>query len=691
MLHAHDLDEESGREVTLSPYHSPQQRVGVEILERKAGNHAFSGKSSSYARIQSDSRCDVDELAQTEANGKGNVIDLSHKSRYLWIHRLSTATSKRPRLFGASVIFVVFVIPCIIVIIILSHHASTSAYNSSPYESFSMTTQSTNGLIATDTQQCSQIGADILSKGGNAVDAAIAASFCLGVISPASSGIGGGCFILIYNQTSHYSEFIDSREVAPKAATQDMFNSDVLLAQDGGLAIAVPGEVRGLYLAYQRHSSGHISWADLIAPAATLAEHWIISSYVGNLIQTSLKPHIESGLFPEISKLYRAPNGQIKRTGDSVQQPTLAHTLRMIGEVGPDYLYVTMASTLAAEIQAAGGIITTDDIAAFHPTVMPALKANISGYQYLGVGGSSSGGAVVAGLLKYMFSFVEPLNTLGNIYYHRLLEGMKHVFAVRLSLGDPQYVNTTAPLDALLSDAYMSSLAALRTSDHHTQPLDTYGGMFNMSYANKVDHGTSHISVLDSHGLAVAMTTTVNTYFGSKVISPSTGLLFNNEMDDFSIPNALNYFGLASSPLNFIAPGKKPLSSMSPSMLLDKYGNIRLVGGASGGPRIITATAQTILNYIGRGMDIVSAVTAPRVHNQLVGTEDLEAQSLIIGGSIVMPDSIWKLLQSTCQQNLTAQTGSMGVAQFISVDPDTGIRTAVSDPRKNGRPAVQKH
>lgn len=181
-----------------------------------------------------------------------------------------------------------------------------------------------------------------------------------------------------------------------------------------------------------------------------------------------------------------------------------------------------------------------------------------------------------------MSSFSEPLISLGNLYYHRLAEAMKHTFAIRLHLGDPSYVDSEGPLSALLSDKYMSGLANLNTSDFDVQLLSTYGGEYSTKNIIKNDHGTTHISIIDSDGNAVALTSTINTYFGSKVISKSTGIIFNNEMDDFSIPNSPNYFGLAPSPLNFPEPFKRPLSSMSPSILLDKHGKVRLIGGASG-------------------------------------------------------------------------------------------------------------
>lgn len=576
---------------------------------------------------------------------------------------------KRPRLFGATVVVLALVIPFMIATIVLSSllishlHSSDKSPTSSAndYSDYSVT--SSLGVVATDNPICSQIGADVLDRGGNAVDAAVAAAFCLGVISPGASGIGGGCYLLYYNENNGDRVFIDSREVAPAAAHATMFESEPLKAQNGGLAVAVLAEVKGLHLAFERYGSGNVTWSSLLEPAAVLAESWTVSKVVETTL-LEVEPQLKSGNFPGLSALYLTSEGNLKVHGDTVQEPQLAHTLRQIGIYGPAYIYETMAPVLAAEINAAGGNMTAHDISSYEPNVLTPISAEIAGYEYLGVGGSSSGGAVVLGLLKYLFSYDQPLTHWGDLYYQRLIEGMKHVFAIRLALGDPDYVNTTAPFDALLSDTYMEHLRSL-SSDTHTLPLDNYGGVFNVTYSTTTDHGTSHISVFDASGRAVSMTSTINTYFGSKVVSPSTGILFNDQMDDFSIPGAANYFGLAPSPLNYPAPGKKPLSSMSPSMLLtlpsvsaassrvttasvttkttkmhehhsDKHvtsttddghhrlrraskssndegqssavtasettsslttssssrQKVRLIGGASGGPRIITATAQ---------------------------------------------------------------------------------------------------
>jgi gamma-glutamyltranspeptidase/glutathione hydrolase/leukotriene-C4 hydrolase len=436
------------------------------------------------------------------------------------------------------------------------------------------------------------MGVGILKQGGNAIDASITTALCLGVVSPMSSGIGGGCFIVFHDKVKGSNVFIDSREIAPSAATETMFEQNPLLAQNGGLAVAVLAEVKGLYLAWQQHGSGALAWKDLVLPVATLAQRWSISAQLSANLEEHAREHLLSGNYPELSKLYLRSDGQLKRTGDIVEQPALAKTLQQIADAGPSYIYDTMAKTLAEEIVAAGGVVTEQDIRHYEPIVYPALETQFMGFRYLGAGGSSSGGAIVAGILKFMSSYAEPLVSQGLLYTHRLVEGMKHGFAMRLHLADPEYVNTTEVVRALLSYDFMRDLQ-LHTMDDTVLPLAAYGGKYNMTYISPPDSGTTHLSVVDKQGNAVALTSTINTYFGSKVVSPSTGILFNNQMDDFSIPGASNYFGLAPSPFNYPAPYKRPLSSMSPSIILEgATGKLRLVGGGSGGPHIITATLQ---------------------------------------------------------------------------------------------------
>jgi gamma-glutamyltranspeptidase/glutathione hydrolase/leukotriene-C4 hydrolase len=676
--------------MTNSPIHSNiQSNIPSNIELAKITS------SDEFHSINIDDDDDDDDNNNNNLNSKIREYKFGYYNNIIRIFKGYSVTS--PIKYGSFITFILCGLPLLITTIVLSvlltnNNSSTIKYESTTndnvnqFQSYMAT--SSIGAVATDTLDCSVIGTNILNLGGNAVDAAIASALCVGVLSPASSGIGGGCYILIHMNDTGDREFIDSREFAPAGATNSMFESDPIKAQNGGLAIAVIAELKGLYSAHERHGSGIISWSDLVMPASIIAEKSIISSELASYIIKS-ESELLSGNYTGLSDLYLNSNGELKVEGDIVERPIFANTLKLIAEHGPDYIYKTMASTLAQEIQDAGGIVTTNDILNYTINIQEPINTNVMGHVYVGSSGSSSGGAVVGGILKFVEGYLDPLVSQGGIYYHRLAEAMNHAFAIRISLGDPAFVNTTGPIDALLSENYMGELRGI-TSDTHCLSLIEYGGKYNYTHASIEDHGTTHLSVVDSKGNAVALTSTINTYFGSKVVSPSTGIIFNNQMDDFSIPNSANYFGLHPSPVNYPEPGKRPLSSMSPSLVLDSSGSkVRLIGGGSGGPRIITATVQVILNFIGLGMDLLSAVTEPRIHTQLFPQYvDVEDHYLVSGLKIQASSLVYKSLLNR-YHNITHHNGSMGVSQFISIDPDSNLITAVSDPRKGGIPSGQ--
>jgi gamma-glutamyltranspeptidase/glutathione hydrolase/leukotriene-C4 hydrolase len=280
-------------------------------------------------------------------------------------------------LFIICLIISVFVLS--LVVTVLNNKLTNKDNNSNNKPNWSeFYITSTNGAVATDNKICSRIGVEVLKKGGNAVDAAIASVLCLGVISPASSGIGGGCFIVIHNATNEKNVFIDSREYAPDASNATMFVNQAIKAQDGALAIAVFSELKGLYLSWQKHGSGKVSWKDLVSPAAKLAEKWTISPQLSKYIK-EIKTQLLSGDYEELSLLYLDKNKNLKKTGDIVVQKKLSETLKKIATDGPDYLYKTNAAIIASEIQQAGGIVTEKDIVEYEPKVYPALEAEVLG------------------------------------------------------------------------------------------------------------------------------------------------------------------------------------------------------------------------------------------------------------------------------------------------------------------------
>jgi gamma-glutamyltranspeptidase len=292
-----------------------------------------------------------------------------------------------------------------------------------------------NGTVATDVYECSRVGAEVLYEGGNAIDAAIAAAFCLGVLSPASSGIGGGCMMVHYDAAADSAVFMDSREVAPAGASPDMFvdteNTGLQPSLNGGLAVGVLAEVKGLYLAHEQRGSGRIPWSRLVAPAAELAKSWVINDNVATSIR-GVQEHLFSGEYPELSALYLKKNGTaVKEKGDSVQQPLLSQTLALIGQYGADYIYKNMSAAIARDIQEAGGIVTQEDIEGYEPRLHEPVSADLLGFRYYGASGASSGGATVAGILSFMGNHLQPLAGLPRADYdHLYAEASSHAFAV---------------------------------------------------------------------------------------------------------------------------------------------------------------------------------------------------------------------------------------------------------------------
>lgn len=456
-----------------------------------------------------------------------------------------------------------------------------------------------HGAVAADHPVCSNIGLAILrDAGGNAIDAAVAVALCLGVANPASSGLGGGAFILIHadepnsealppfvdaTTNSHPStsgkitEVVDCREVAPAAATRDMYKGKSELASEqGGLAIGVPGELRGLELAHARH--GRLPWAKVVEPAMELAEKGVpvnpnlateIKIMATHFGQPSNKG-IDFGLRSFLTKRDSWDSPLVE--GDLLKNPTLAETLRAIRNGGSDALYKGVrAAQLAQDIQNAGGIVTQNDIESYKATLRtPIVAHDIHGFSIAGVPPPSSGGAAIVGAARFLAGFSSPLASFADtLSVHRMVEACKHVFSIRMSLSDPAFDKDTVTdaINDLVTGPYMEELRKI-TRDNETLPLSQYGGTKwaqlseadtamkatdakegdrrrlggrHFGYLN--DGGTSHFSIVDRDGNAVSMTTSVNTYFGSKVISKSQGIVLSNTMDDFANPGAPNHFG----------------------------------------------------------------------------------------------------------------------------------------------------
>ncbi|KAH1196522.1 Glutathione hydrolase 1 [Glycine max] len=461
-----------------------------------------------------------------------------------------------------------------------------------------------NGAVATDDRRCSRIGKDVLREGGHAVDAAVASSLCLGVVSPASSGLGGGAFLLL-RLNNGVAKAFDMRETAPALASKDMYAGNTTLKAKGGLSVAVPGELAGLHEAWKQH--GKLPWKRLVKPAEILARRGFkVSPYLHKQMEETESDILEDKGLRSIF----APNGKLLKIGDICYNKKLAKTLRTISESGPKAFYEGLIGlNLVKDVQNAGGILSMKDLKSYTVKQKEPISNDVLGLKLLGMP-PPSGGHPMMLLLNILDQYKLPSGLSGALGFHREIEALKHVFAVRMNLGDPDFVNITGVLSDMLSHRFANVLKN-DINDNKTFGPSHYGSRWNQIH----DHGTSHLSIIDPERNAISMTSTVNAYFGSKILSPSTGIVLNNEMDDFSMPRNVTKDVPPPAPANFVMPGKRPLSSMSPTIAL-KDGKLKAVVGASGGAFIIGGTAEVLLNHFVKGMDPFSSVTTPRVYHQ---------------------------------------------------------------------------
>lgn len=540
------------------------------------------------------------------------------------------------------------------------------------------------GAVAADHPLASEAGAEILRAGGNAIDAAVATSFALSVVRPYSCGIGGGGFMVIYlkndpsgGHDTPLATAIDYRERAPHAITPDYFEDKPDdWSRTSGAAVGVPGTVAGLLHALEEY--GTLDRATVMAPAIRLAREGFEADAH---MRRALEGVPESAAW--IIETFREPAQQ----GRPITNPAQARALEWIAERGHEGFYEgPIAQAIAARARSAGGLLTEADLRMYRATEVSPLRRGFRGREVLAMPPPSSGGVTMLealGILERRLNLISGADRFDARFLHVFVEAMKHAFADRAEwLADPEYVDV--PIDRLLSDKYLDVLAASVDAERTFEPAH-YG---SREYVAE-DGGTSHISVVDRWGNAVACTETINLVFGSRVAVPEIGVCLNNQMDDFTTrlgePNA---FGLRQSADNLPAPGKRPLSSMSPTIVLDADGEVEIVAGASGGPRIITGTTQVILNVLLFGMSAEEAVGATRVHHQWlpdVVFAEPGGRLWHEGGSSLY-ETLPRVGEGLRERGHTLDARrDIGVVQLI-VGRD-GVWEAVSDPRKGGEPA----
>jgi gamma-glutamyltranspeptidase/glutathione hydrolase len=543
-----------------------------------------------------------------------------------------------------------------------------------------------SGAVAADHALASRAGEDMLRRGGNAVDAAVAAAFCLSVVRPSACGIGGGGFMVIYLPADprHGSvcTALDYRERAPRGVGPDHFVSlPPAASRRGGNAVAVPGTVAGLLHALERF--GTLERAVVLQPAIRAArEGFVLDEHEAGAVSglqqdMAVRRNPADLAAAELVQDLVGGTGR-PRAGQPVRLPGQARALELIARDGAAAFYDgEIGPAIARAVQAFGGVLDMQDLGGVRVLEPQPLSAEIFGRRWLCMPPPSSGGLALLQILSILQGTRQQWSTQAPdsaAYLHALAEALKHAFADRAAwLGDPEFVDV--PTDRLLSaDRLQQAVAAY--DPQHTRPAEQYG----LSGPPAIDGGTSHVCAVDPWGGAVACTETINTAFGSQVAVPGFGFFLNNQMDDFTTRRGqANAYRLQQSDRNLPAPGKRPLSSMCPVIVLDSAGRVEAVAGASGGPRIISATAQVLLNALCFDMPAGQAVAAPRIHHQW------------------MPEVLYIEKDASRAVSWRAAMGLAGKGHRLQRTPDGGIAQliirrgqrwqAASDPRLDGAPA----
>jgi len=529
-----------------------------------------------------------------------------------------------------------------------------------------------NGMVATQEKHATRVGVEILRQGGNAVDAAVAVGFAMAVTHPQAGNIGGGGFMLVHLAASNSTIAIDYRETAPAAMTRDVFldekgEADPKKSRDSALGVGVPGTVAGLALAHERYGSGKFTLAQLIAPAIALAR-------VGFAVEDDLADSLPRALprlarWPASAKIFLKGDGTPLGRGDTLVQSELALSLQAIADAGPRTFYQgSLAEKIVTAVKQSSGLMTLDDLKNYRAIERPVVRGTYRGYDIASMPPPSSGGVHLVQILNILEGF--PLHDLGAesaATLHLLIEAMKPAYADRAEfLGDPAFVKV--PLAGLVSKRYAAEQRKAIDPDR-ARPADTIKPGTPAAYESD---NTTHFSVIDRDGNAVANTYTLNFSYGLGLVADGTGILLNNELDDFAAKaGAPNAYGLIGGDANAPGPGKRPLSSMAPT-IVSRDGRVVLVTGTPGGSRIITTVLQVILNVVDHRMNIAEAVAAPRIHHQWLPDRVFTERGL-------SPDTI-RLLEAKGHRMVA--TATSGSANSILVTPE-GI-TGAADPRQRG-------
>ncbi len=523
-----------------------------------------------------------------------------------------------------------------------------------------------HGMVVAQEKLSAQIGADILRRGGNAVDAAVATGFAMAVTYPRAGNIGGGGFIVNHSADRNEDITIDYRETAPAATTAQTFldaegKPDTAKSRDSALGIGVPGTVAGLALALDKYGSGRFTLAQLLAPAIALARDGFVVN--DDIADTLPSWHRRLARWPSSARIFLRPDGTPLGEGDRLVQANLAETLSALAAQGPRGFYEgPVAEKLAKAVTDAGGIMTPADLKAYRPVTRAPVRGSYRGYDIVSMPLPSSGGVVLVETLNILEGYqLADLKQGSAASLHLLVEAMKRGYADRARyLGDPAFVN--APIETLIAKDYAAKLRAGISAERATPSKE----LVSASAGPREGSNTTHFSVVDARGNAVSNTYTLNFSYGVGLVADGTGVLLNNELDDFTAAvGASNAYGLVGFDANLPGPGKRPLSSMSPTVVL-KDGKPVLVTGSPGGSRIISSVLQVIVNVLDYKMDVAAAVAAPRLHHQWLPDEvrvergfssDVLGELKAMGHHIVEP-----MGQTSANSILVMPNGLLGAA-----------------------------
>ena len=551
-----------------------------------------------------------------------------------------------------------------------------------------------HGVVASTNQVASQVGVDVMKRGGNAVDAAIAVAFALAVTHPAAGNLGGGGFMMIRLKDGRTTA-IDYREMAPAAATHNIYldkDGNVIKGEGGSLegyrAAGVPGTLRGMELALKKYGSGKLSWTQLIEPARRLAANGftvtrsLARSLRGKREVTQGGETIEEdsyylATYPETKRIY-LNNGRLYNEGDLFRQPDLAATFARLQRGGPNEFYQGQTARMITEdMKRHNGLITMADMQGYVAKEREPLRGNYRGYEIISMPPPSSGGAVLIEMLNILEGYdFKKIDAASSERYHLTTEAMRRAFADRAEyMGDTDFVKV--PIAGLIDKKYAAQLRSTISLDHASTSEQVKAGK-PLGYESEE---TTHFTVVDGEGNAVSNTYTLNNSYGSAVVAKGTGIIMNDEMDDFAAkPGTPNLYGLIQGERNSVAPHKRPLSAMTPTFVLRKDGSLWFTVGSPGGPTIINTVLDVITNVIDFNMNIQQAIDAPRIHHQWL-PDELVYEPYGLSG-----DTQKALTKSG--HRLAKKPRYLGDCEGIMIEEKTGIRLGATDPRRSDGLAV---